>query len=99
MWSLLVNLDVELQTPFHWCSAVSAALKLRRVVIGAQTLDGWNGNLSKAENLKNKQKWIREKIDEGYTIYGTGLDPAYTNDRNFATGDYYQMELKEVFGD
>lgn len=66
---------------------------------GAEVWNGFDPNLSQAENLANNKKWIQGLKDQGYTIYDVGLDPKYASKGDLRKGDYYGMESREVFGD
>ncbi|MBX9733913.1 MAG: hypothetical protein K2X37_07605 [Chitinophagaceae bacterium] len=59
------------------------------------TWQGFNSNLSVAQNVANNRAWIKQLKSEGYTFYDLGVDPdAATPD----LGEFYRMELEEVFG-
>ncbi len=67
--------------------------------VGGEVWEGFDENLTPAQNLANNKKWIQGLKDQGYTIYDIGLDPNYTSKGDFSKGDYYGMETKEIFGD
>lgn len=59
---------------------------------------GWNSNLTVEQN----RTWVQQLKNEGYTFYDIGLDPQFTSGHatgtpNFNEGDWYSMELNEIF--
>ena len=67
--------------------------------VGGEVWDGFDPNLSQAENLANNRQWIQGLKEEGYTIYDVGLDPRYSSQGDMSKGAYYEMETSEIFGD
>jgi hypothetical protein len=66
--------------------------------ISAEYWTGFKDALSNAENLANNKAWINSKISEGYTVIDIGLDPYYVSIGDLSPGQFYEMELFEVFG-
>jgi RHS repeat-associated protein len=69
--------------------------------INAEYWDGFDSNLDDATNLINNEKWLKEKIAEGYTVVDVGLDPTYktsTGNISKSKGKHYRMETSVVFG-
>lgn len=60
---------------------------------------GWNSNLTVEQN----RTWIQKLKNEGYTIYDIGRDPGFLSGAltggtpDLSYGDYYLMELEEIF--
>lgn len=53
-----------------------------------------DNTLLKTEN----EAWIQGVKYQGYNIIDIGLDPNYTRQGNFDPGEFYKMEIDNVFG-
>jgi len=49
-------------------------------------------------NLANNRAWAEAAKATGKSVIDIGLDPQYTIDGNYATGDFYPMECSVFFG-
>lgn len=54
----------------------------------ARVWGGFNPSLDEATNLANNKAWIRDLLNQGYTIYDIGLDPDFVNSGGFESGHF-----------